>query len=205
MSTRATYQIFDDTFYIHHDGYLEGAAGYFYNMVKASRAISKRGIWDNYRPKGGLDLAFIRGNTNCERTDSHEAHADTEYRYDVFEVEKKLMVKALERQGWDSVRWVTVFNGLLCDFVNIHCNAKYNFVESATELAGIVTVKGQYMDYICTVEQALEVAQGYLEGSNKFSLDNINHSNYLLSAKAITKAVDYYMQRHQNGAMEAAQ
>ena len=87
MSTRATYQINDKrynnetrkmTFYIHHDGYKEGAAHYFYNMIE-----TLTGTGEGYKAnsKGGNIEAFLRANYNAEITESHNAHGDTEYRY----------------------------------------------------------------------------------------------------------------------------
>lgn len=77
MSTRATY-LFDQTsmqpavcYYIHHDGYKEGAACYFRNMLNAANG------------RGGYAAAFLRGNYNAEFTGGHNAHGDTEYRYTV--------------------------------------------------------------------------------------------------------------------------
>jgi hypothetical protein len=77
MSTRATYKITDYSscketptyFYIHYDGYPEGAAGYFNNMMEA----------DNLR--GGFAVRFLRENELAEFTEDHECHGDTEYRY----------------------------------------------------------------------------------------------------------------------------
>ena len=83
MSTRATYEIDGSIFYIHHDGYPAGAAFYLFNMVKASNAAGNRtgwDVWDSQNCRGGLAFAFISGNGNCEPTDGHDAHGDTEYR-----------------------------------------------------------------------------------------------------------------------------
>lgn len=76
MSTRATYEFFTDKkgprtcVYIHHDGYPEGAAAYFYNTFLNPS-------------KGNLATQFIRCNEGAELTKSHKAHGDTEYQYSV--------------------------------------------------------------------------------------------------------------------------
>lgn len=80
MSTRAIYQFKwggeyewqqnTATIYIHHDGYPEGAATYFYRMLCMPS-------------KGNLATQFIRANDGAELTDDHEIHGDAEYRYDI--------------------------------------------------------------------------------------------------------------------------
>lgn len=73
MSTRANY-IFKSgrktlaTFYIHHDGYPEGAACYFQNAL-----LLGDGIIDS-------PDVFLRANDNCESTDC--IHGDIEYLYE---------------------------------------------------------------------------------------------------------------------------
>ena len=73
MSTRANY-IFKSgrktlaTFYIHHDGYPEGAAGYFQNAL----------LFDN--GKISAPDAFLRANPGCEMSES--LHGDIEYLYE---------------------------------------------------------------------------------------------------------------------------
>lgn len=110
MSTRATYQFESKhrdtvTIYIHHDGYCEGAASYFYNAFLA----------------GGMSPEnFIRGNDRAELTKSHDWHGDTEYRYTV----RDGYLTAEERQDveFDSYPhgWRTIFLGDWVDFVNSH-------------------------------------------------------------------------------------
>jgi len=180
MSTRATYQIFDDTFYIHHDGYLEGAAMYFFNMVEASRHI-RNGIWDWSKPKGGAPFAFIRGNANCEATRGHDAHGDTEFAYTLFKEENRVMLTAAERAPWVEDTWRYVFVGTLCDFVNQYYKHPVN---------QIVDVHDKYSNYLCTREQALEAAEGYLEQSKKFDDTNPNKISYLDTAKALNRALN---------------
>jgi uncharacterized protein YdaT len=120
MSTRATYRIFQDgasaTYYIHHDGYPEGAAQYF----KAA------GEWVDARSNQFID-AFLRANDRAEHTESHEVHGDTEYRYDVIADAKLCGAKgwmdacliAKERTGnWtEKPTWKEFYNGTVGDFI----------------------------------------------------------------------------------------
>lgn len=77
MSTRATYLFKGDDirpdvcFYIHYDGYPEGAAEYFRDML------------NQVNERGGLAGRFIRGNSYAEFTGGHNNHGDTEYRYTI--------------------------------------------------------------------------------------------------------------------------
>ena len=79
MSTRATYGFEDRhgntivTYYIHHDGYPQGAAMYFWNMCN----VLLKGTSAN------LATVFCNANERAEVTTSHEAHPDTEFRYQV--------------------------------------------------------------------------------------------------------------------------
>lgn len=84
MSARATYKFVGPlyvptvTYYIHLDGYLSGAAEYFWYALYAMDTI------DNGRkPGGGIAAAFLRGNRLAEFTGSHDSHGDTEYQYTV--------------------------------------------------------------------------------------------------------------------------
>ena len=110
MSTRATYLFNRDgvktCFYIHHDGYPEGAAVYFYNMLKCDSA-------------GGFKERFMRANLRAEITKSHAAHGDTEFHYTFNENTNQLLVMLV---GFDSDKGETVFSGDLADFINSNHN-----------------------------------------------------------------------------------
>lgn len=79
MGTRATYRFVNTksgypqpktTIYIHWDGYPEGAAVYFYQMLLADGK--------------GMAEQFIIGNAElAEITGSHELHGDTQYQYTI--------------------------------------------------------------------------------------------------------------------------
>jgi hypothetical protein len=97
MATRATYQVENQTFYCHWDGYPSGAAQRFANMVAALTVPSTReGIDAVGVRRGGLAFAFIRGNMDAEPTESRDAHGDTEYHYEV-------------KTGEDGRVWIKVF------------------------------------------------------------------------------------------------
>ena len=107
MSTRATYQFDSEyfgrqTFYIHHDGYLQGAAKYFRKAV-------------NFQENRFADLAakFFRANDRAEFTSAAEDHADTDFRYEV--TGKNLVVRHIEDYPMDD--WKVVFEGSLDEFL----------------------------------------------------------------------------------------
>ena len=85
MGTRATYCFSSEykpatTVYIHWDGYPDGAAAYLLNAIKH---VCHKG--DSIREFSGLLTVetFIRANEGAEITSGHDAHGDTDYRYDV--------------------------------------------------------------------------------------------------------------------------
>lgn len=133
MSTRATYHIkpayqhdLAATFYIHHDGYPAGAAHYFAQMLNL----------DNER--GGWPCMFLRANDGAELTDSHKAHGDTEYRYDLDG--KALTVTMYERvwngsgDGFERAKFPKGETLDIVDFITKHSdnswsNAPRNFAK----------------------------------------------------------------------------
>jgi len=107
MSTRATYQFDSEyfgrqTFYIHHDGYLHGAAKYFRKAV-------------NFQENRFAHLAakFFRANDRAEFTSAAEDHADIDFRYEV--TGKRLVVRHIEDYPMDD--WKVVFEGSLDEFL----------------------------------------------------------------------------------------
>jgi hypothetical protein len=121
MSTRATYQFIDKrkyaatskpiTVYIHYDGYPEGAASYFYNMLCDTEVSNGYASW-----RGCLATRFIRANPLAEITESHEAHGDTEWRYSLVLHDDSIVVGARRRPFNDE--WALHFRGSIADFVN---------------------------------------------------------------------------------------
>mgnify|MGYP003141642136 FL=1 len=100
MATRATYCIQCGnhstlTLYIHWDGYPEGAANYF------DRALN---LLENPRgsellEKASFEACFLIANPKAEVTRSHEQHADTDYRYNIFRKGSRYFVEWQERKS----------------------------------------------------------------------------------------------------------
>jgi len=113
MSTRATYQIRSGfstvTFYIHHDGYLSGAASYFKDTLDLMR-ISGRPLLP----------CFLWANKRAYLTDEHEAHGDTEYRYDIESELDDMLVAAYKRKSYDSDVFEMEWSGPIHNFVIQH-------------------------------------------------------------------------------------
>jgi len=111
MSTRATYNFqsgnSDTTLYIHHDGYLEGAAIYFYNaLIHPSQS-------------GGAET-MLRANLRAKITMSHAVHADAEYRYDVIGWGPDADLTATYRDAKPT--WKVVYHSKLHEFIDSHKN-----------------------------------------------------------------------------------
>lgn len=110
MSTRATYGFKHDgieaTFYIHHDGYPSGAAAYF------KAAIERKG------QSGLLMDDFFRANAGAEHTVSHEAHGDTEYRYQV--IDSVLEARRLLTDHNNVRNWPVFYFGSVEGFIEAH-------------------------------------------------------------------------------------
>jgi len=201
MSTRATYEIEGRTFYIHHDGYPEGAASYLYNMVKALTDVDTTGknfdIFNHRMCRGGLEFAFIRGNGNAEPTESHDAHGDTEYRYTVSTVNGLPILLAEERCGdWSNPSWQVFFHGPLTEFVN-------EFIENG--LFQNMTNQGQGIVYaildmtlpdkiLCTVEEAKNAIEAFNNYAEKFDKGNPNRQSNFNKARNMQEAVKAFTQ-----------
>lgn len=115
MSTRATYSFIDKrnhkTFvYIHYDGYLEGAAMYFYKTI-----INPS--------KGNFATQFIRANPLAEITISHEKHGDTDFKYDITGSGLEAEVNAYQL----GERNLSKFSGSMRDFITQYPGMIENF------------------------------------------------------------------------------
>ena len=110
MSTRATYLLstaYDNDmvcFYIHQDGYPEGAANYFYNMHHCKNA------------KAGFAGRFFRANANAEFIPCHEAHGDTEFCYTL---NIRGLLKAWKKERINN-QWDIFYQGAWYHFVNTY-------------------------------------------------------------------------------------
>lgn len=102
MSTRATYVIDGHAFYIHHDGYPDGAARLYFAPALA------------FTGPGDFAARFFRANVQAEFTKSHETHGDTQYRYTYDSSTNELRV-------WSRAPgnpWKAFFVGGLAAFMN---------------------------------------------------------------------------------------
>ena len=137
MSTRATYHFESEnvTFYIHSDGYQEGAAVYFWNMLHC----------ENQR--GGFAAAFIRANERAEFTPGHNAHGDTEYQYTL----SRGNILTVKKVGQGPAAFV----GPLAEFIN-QFGAKYckNFED--VHLVKIYDGWGEAQKVMRTVSQLIK-------------------------------------------------
>ena len=118
MSTRAYYSIGDRCFYIHYDGYPEGAAEYIAAAVEYRTRINGR---------DGLTGAFYRANATAEFADLPAASdTDAEYHY---RIDGGLRITVQHRQiGGD--RWSTEFSGPLSDWLNATITDGRTFTEA---------------------------------------------------------------------------
>lgn len=104
MGTRATYEFEDKntimksiTFYAHFDGYPDGAAERFANMIEALYLEPEEYSFILSEKRGGLAHAFLRGNSDAEITHDKLFHGDTEWHYKVYRNEQNIyMVDAFE-------------------------------------------------------------------------------------------------------------
>ncbi len=131
MSTRATYQFKDGpytlvTYYIHHDGYPEGAAEYY--MLPALECFNATG--------------FFRKNERAEVTESHELHGDTQYRYMIDGTGQDATVLVTNRDIGGDI-WKPIFEGTLIEFIEKYADTT------------IKKVKLQYRERY-TTKEALE-------------------------------------------------
>lgn len=136
MSTRATYRFMhtqarpgqpEVSYYIHHDGYPEGAAHYF---------VAACTFENDYC---GLAENFLRANDRAKFTSGHDAHGDTEYRYDV----RMDTIVVQARAGYSSDEWEQIFAGPLVEFIE-----KYGEIK-------LMQLKGRYMNEQQAKEAAL--------------------------------------------------
>lgn len=101
MSTRATYCFLQPkgshcptiTYYIHHDGYPNGAAVYFKRMLLAAER-------KQVGPRQFAEQFLIANREVAEFTTHHDAHGDTEYRYTYIVENGKLFVKHRTGNEW---------------------------------------------------------------------------------------------------------
>jgi len=182
MSTRATYQIEDMTFYCHHDGYPEYAAVRFARMIAAFNVPAKD---DNFREiedrRGSLMFAFVRGNLDAQPTESHDAHGDTEWRYTIrFCQSQKLWTVLSEARNWESVgpasRWRDIQCIPLDQFIADH-GADF-------EAEPVVQFHFESGTHIATAKAAAGIAHNLGMQADRLEDSNPNKARYAARAAA---------------------
>ena len=117
MSTRANYEFYangnlEARFYIHHDGYPQGAAGYFHKALLKNNGYSLHSYF--------ID-AFYKANEGCEI--SPRLHGDIEYLYK-YDVELEILTVIKIDFYWDEDKQDyiksedIIFKGTVQKFVN---------------------------------------------------------------------------------------
>lgn len=155
MSTRATYKLSTGRdgrmicFYIHYDGYPEGAAEYFRAMQRCKHN------------RGGYAARFIRTNELAEFTSSHQAHGDTEYRYDLSHDGNLVAKKRIDF----GKNWKTFYTGPWYDFINklsegeiLYCLDEIPGIDLYLEMINYLKPSPEHIRHVVvTVEEAEEI------------------------------------------------
>lgn len=207
MSTRATYTIksknySDKTdvkhFYIHYDGYLEGAAEYFKAFVELTNS------------KGGNAERFLRANDQAEFTPNPECHGDTEFHY---ELEPDLTIKAysINHGNWESGHTPNKsceFSGDLADFLNkylepiespFYGKIKADYVHFGRR---IISRKKLEQEYINNIQQGLYThAVGAVGNAGSYLSDAYKIDRFLNPTKEIPKEILFFAEL-QRGAFQ---
>lgn len=170
MSTRATYEFISEfctnTIYIHHDGYLQGAAYYFWNM-------------HHNHSKGNAASRFLRANEQAELTGDHNSHGDTEYRYTL---DKKGKLTAMNCGLETGNKWKVVFRGHYAEFLNKY--GPKSFMENFEELRELKTREYMEPEWVTRSELVERIALARAEAA-RFKPDNPNHTSYLKQAERL--------------------
>jgi len=181
MSTRATYVIDGHGFYIHYDGYPEGAAGYFFNMIKAGAGVieSNPALKGDYLrdPRGGYGAHFLRGNVLAEFTEGHDTHGDTEYQY------------TMDGAGYLSVYGVKeneTATGLVSDFINRHHKEINSYYGGDFEPVTHYTPEYGGVEYY-TVSQCLALAEYHAKVASTVRASNANHETSIKLARTFSE------------------
>lgn len=166
MATRATYTIKNNLgktahLYIHWDGYETGAAAYFYAALTS-----------NIEGNGGFAERIIRAIPGAELTDGPEAHADTEFHY---EIKADMSLHAHAWKYRNGERHMTpVFVGDIYSFIN-----RYN--EQIEDFKPFKPVTCQYRGTCwmneLTAKHKLECRSGPLRHLRAWSQGNINRGS----------------------------
>jgi hypothetical protein len=128
MATRATYTFTGEVTvhtYIHYDGYPQGAANYFQNMLDVF----------GKELRGGAAEQFIRANKLAQFTSHWDDHGDTEYHYEVDEFynlntfEAEYVIRAYKFNGFsDDRKKHMFFQGTVAEFIKKYKGGEYGVV-----------------------------------------------------------------------------
>lgn len=119
MATRATYTFIKENgikveYYIHWDGYPEGAAQYL------KKALDYKNTYSTQEEAGTLAEAFLRANKEAEIS-NRDSHGDTEYHYEIIDkndtFNARINVYEPNRDKFGYAHWKVVATGFLRDFV----------------------------------------------------------------------------------------
>jgi hypothetical protein len=189
MSTRATYQftgarspglnhsIPTITIYIHHDGYPEGAAKYFWNAHHAAR--------------GSLNVErFLFGNDRAEITESHEAHGDTEYRYTLAGDQLTGYKRA---HGWsdnEPEKWPVFFVGSVVEFINQYGASPRSFwADEFSPLRAVPCPHGyQSRTVFMSRKQLIEGAEAALKQADEYETAHPQWVGNIAGMRRVVKA-----------------
>lgn len=174
MSTRATYLLptanssLPICFYIHHDGYPEGAAYYFYKMHNCKNM------------RGSLACRFLRANANAEFTGKHENYSDTEFQYTI----NHQNILTVHQRGIFDDKWHLIYEGLWYLFLNQH-------LEASQHLYAFKCCRFSERLTIMTIAEAQKYVRAFLHNkSKKHSFDD--------NIEAVQAQIDGILKRGQN-------
>lgn len=174
MTTRATYLLPAEgvnqpiCFYIHSDGYPEGAAYYFYKMHNCKNL------------RGGLACRFLRANATAEITGKHENHSDTEFQYTIYHHD----ILTVRQRGIFDDNWHLIYEGLWHLFLNQHLEASQHlYVFKCCSFSECLT--------IMTISEAQKYVRAFPHNKpQKHGLDD--------NIEAVQAQIDDILKRGQN-------
>ncbi len=168
MSTRATYLLpaenYSDQmvcFYIHSDGYPEGAADYFHKMHYCKNRSA------------GMAGRFFRANDKAEFTPCHEAHGDTEFQYTI-NIENELRILAKETIN---NRWSVFYQGPWYHFLN-------KYLKESEHLHLFQLPEGLEHENLMTIQEAESWVKGFKDSVSKS--DYIHKDSQFIQAQIDT-------------------
>lgn len=173
MSTRATYTIEEydrservhcNHFYIHSDGYSEGAATYLYKTFLKGH-------------NQNLTTDFIRANDQAQLIVDPNHHGDTEFHY-VLNNKGRLTQSA---RDFDSDSWKLIYHGSVMEFINKHDK----FIDNASLMT---YEKGESYLHCFPLSTKIKNISGYLNGITSHPSGTGNCRYYITS---ILKDIDF--------------